>query len=266
MKSGHAGGFPMDHKHLHRIYTLFRLSYTVTIFGTRLLFRHGHTADTKMTNPHPLLSATFTHDNSKPQFNPPASYIKINNQSWKMPPPDVLQPTPPSSLNPPQNPPHPVRSSSQLLPTALKWLWFLRNALLLCARKFNNGNSDPALFPVLLHHRALWTVGMMWLALTWDWVSNDVPFLKVFKINKMEPHACHISEAVGMFCQQHIASSLPLFKGWRLLLWDLWHLQFLSVFLTLHGHSESKLWKKAADICTVSCLQPLPHSIYIHSC
>lgn len=78
MKSAHAGSFPVDHKHLLRIYTLFRLGYPVTIFGTWLLLRQGHIATANMTNPQLLLPATFTHNNSKPQYNPPGSYIKIN--------------------------------------------------------------------------------------------------------------------------------------------------------------------------------------------
>ena len=73
-----------------------------------------------------------------------------------MPPPDSPQSTPisiflKSSSESSNTGPHPIRSSSQLLPTTPEWLWFLGNVLLLYPWKFNNGNSDPALFPVLLY-------------------------------------------------------------------------------------------------------------------
>lgn len=85
--------FLEDHKPVHRIDTVFRQSCTVTTFGTR----QGHATHTGVTKPPPLPTLLFTHDNSKPQFNPPASSIKRNKLiSHENTHHQILQPTPAS--------------------------------------------------------------------------------------------------------------------------------------------------------------------------
>lgn len=82
--------FLEDHKPVHITDTVFRHSCTVTTFGTR----QGHATHTRVTQPPPLPTPLFTHDNSKPQFNPPASSIKRNklisheNTTTRQPPAD----------------------------------------------------------------------------------------------------------------------------------------------------------------------------------